>query len=340
MKKILVLLLAAILVFSFAACEGTGKDKVDSDKSGEKAEDIVIAVVPQQLGNPVFYDAKDGAEDAAEELGIKLEWVAPVRADAPEQVAVVEGLIEKKVDGIAISCNHPDALVDVLKRAIDAGIKVSTFDADSPDSGRAFYAGTQNYEAGKLCGEQMVKLFADKKDVKIKVAQLTGILGAFDLEARMEGFADAIKGTNIEIVYTGACEDDIDKSVEIIETYTRSNPDLDAWFFVGGWPYFVKPEALPELAKWRKADPDNHKIVTMDTFYPMLQFFDEEMCDAAIGQDFYAMGRLSVINLYKLIKGEEIDAEKDELGLFIDTGVETATPENYKEIRAGKKAWD
>ncbi|HHW47684.1 MAG TPA: sugar ABC transporter substrate-binding protein [Clostridiaceae bacterium] len=329
MKKLLLILIAFAIIFTTVACAGTGKS----------SKDIVIAVVPQQLGNPVFYDAKDGAEAAAEELGIKLEWVAPVKADAPEQVAVIEGLIEKKVSGIAISCNHPDALADVLKRAIDAGIKVSTFDADSPASGRAFYAGTENYEAGKLCGEYMKKLFEHKKEGTIKVAQLTGILGAFDLEARMRGFADAIAGTNIEVVYTGACEDDIDKSVEIVETYTRSNPDIDAWFFVGGWPFFVKPEAMPELAKWKKASPD-HKVVTMDSFYPMLQFFDEGLCDVAIGQNFYQMGYLSVMNLYKLIKGEKIEADTNENGLFINTGIEEVTPENYKEIRAGKKAWD
>jgi len=328
-KKLLLILIAFAIIFTTVACAGTGKS----------SKDIVIAVVPQQLGNPVFYDAKDGAEAAAEELGIKLEWVAPVKADAPEQVAVIEGLIEKKVSGIAISCNHPDALADVLKRAIDAGIKVSTFDADSPASGRAFYAGTENYEAGKLCGEYMKKLFEHKKEGTIKVAQLTGILGAFDLEARMRGFADAIAGTNIEVVYTGACEDDIDKSVEIVETYTRSNPDIDAWFFVGGWPFFVKPEAMPELAKWKKASPD-HKVVTMDSFYPMLQFFDEGLCDVAIGQNFYQMGYLSVMNLYKLIKGEKIEADTNENGLFINTGIEEVTPENYKEIRAGKKAWD
>jgi ribose transport system substrate-binding protein len=335
MKKTLITLLVAIMVLTLVACSGTG-----TKKSGKvAAKDIVIAVVPQQLGNPVFLDAKDGAEDAAKDLGIKLEWVAPVKADAPEQVAVIEGLIEKKVSGIAISCNHPDALADVLKRAIDSGIKVSTFDADSPASGRAFYAGTHNYEAGKLCGEKMKELFADRKGGKINVAQLTGILGAFDLEARMRGFADAIQGTNIEVVYTGACEDDIDKSVEIIEAYTRSNPDVDAWFFVGGWPFFVKPEALPELAKWRKADP-NHKIVTMDSFYPMLQFFDGGLCDVAIGQDFYQMGYLSVENLFKLINGEEIKADKDDNGLFINTGVEEVTPDNYQKIREGKKAWD
>lgn len=342
LKKILSILLICMLVLTFAAC---GNDQVDGGESSTEAEDktddsqkddsssegggskdIVIAVVPQQLGNPVFLDAKDGAEAAAEDLGIMLEWVAPVKADAPSQVEVVEGLIEKKVDGIAISCNHPDALTDVLKQAIDAGIKVSTFDADSPDSGRYFYAGTQNYEAGKICGEKMVELTGGKG----RVAQLTGILGAFDLEARMEGFKDAIEGSDLEVVTTQACEDDLNKAVEQVEQYTASDDELDAWFFVGGWPFFAPPESLGNLKGWKT---EEKVIVTMDAFYPMLQYFDEDMVDVAVGQDFYQMGYKSVESLFKLINGEEVEE-------FVDTGVEIVTHENYEEVRSTKKPWD
>ena len=89
---------------------------------------------------------------------------------------------------------------------------------------------------------------------KGRVAMLTGILGAFDLEARMDGFRDAIEGTELEIVTTQACEDDINLSVEQVEQYTRSDPDLDAWFFVGGWPFFTPPESMEVLKEWKKGD--------------------------------------------------------------------------------------
>lgn len=291
------------------------------------AEELVIAVVPQQLGNPVFLDAKKGAEAAAKDLGVKLEWVAPVQADTPSQVAVMEGLIEKGVDGIAISCNHPEALKAVINSAIDAGIKVSAFDADSPDSKRIFYAGTKNYEAGKICGEHLVKLTGGKGTV----ALLTGILGAFDLESRMEGFREAIQGTEIEIVTIQACEDDLNKAVEQVEQYTRANPDLDSWFFVGGWPFFAPPESLAELRAWK--EKPGKTLVTMDAFYPMLQYFDEKMVDVAVGQDFVQMGYKSVENLVKLCKGETLESD------FIDTGVEIVTPENYEEVRKTKDPW-
>ncbi|MEX2601132.1 MAG: sugar-binding protein [Balneolaceae bacterium] len=317
--KRLSLVVAVMMVFAAMALSASG--------SAEGEEERVIAVVPQQLGNPIFFDAKAGAEEAGEDLGVKIEWVAPVDADASAQVSVVEGLIEKQVDGIAISTNDPDALEATLRRAIEVGIEVSTFDADSPDSGRAFYAGTENYTAGRVAGEHLIEL----TDGEARVALLTGLVGAYDMQARLEGFEDAIEGTNIEIAQLLACDDEIDKAVELVEQYTRSNPDIDAWFFLGGWPFFVPPSSLPTLQEWKTS---NKTLVTIDTFYPMLDYFDEEMIDVAIGQDFYAMGYKSVENLVRLLDGEEIEGE------YIDTGIEIVTPENYESVRAEKEPWD
>ncbi|HHT64790.1 MAG: substrate-binding domain-containing protein [Caldicoprobacterales bacterium] len=346
MKKVLSILLAVLLLAAMVGCSGPGTEKPGpaeptptpatepqpEEPSGED-KDITIAVIPQQLGNVVFLPAKEGAEDAGKELGINVEWQAPVRADATLQVEIIEGLIERKVDGIAISCAHPDALKDTLARAVEAGIAVSTFDADSPESGRIFYCGTENYEAGVLCGEHMVELFKDHDKDVIRVAQLEGIPGAFDITARMQGFADAIKGTNIEVVYTGPCDDDVDKAVIVVEDYTRANGDeIDAWFMAGGWPYVVGPDALPELRKWREADPENRKVVTMDVFPSSKAHFDLNLIDVAVGQSFYNMGKLSVENLYKHITGQPVDGEEKEgfPGLFISTGAQIVTPENYQ----------
>ena len=354
MKKVLLAVLCLAIIFSLIACSGPGtgtEATVDQDESaadsaaGDAADDtssgadastddeIVIAVVPQQLGNVVFLPAKEGAEQAGADLGITVEWHAPVKAEAQLQVEVIEGLIERGVDGIAISCNHPDALKDILVRAIEEGIMVSTFDADSPDCGRPFYAGTENYQAGVICGEEMLKQFEGDDRETITVAVLEGIPGAYDIESRKQGFIDTIAGSNLEIVYTGACDDDVDKSVTIVEDYTRANPDIDAWFMAGGWPYIVQPGALPEYKAWKQADPENHKVVTMDVFSSSIAFFDEGLIDVAVGQNFYQMGYLSVQNLYNLISGGEVEngMEKEGFaGLFIDTGGQIVTPENYK----------
>jgi ribose transport system substrate-binding protein len=332
MRKALLGIAAALSIFAVLACTPSG--------GGDAKKEIVIAVVPQSLANPVFLPAKAAAERTGKELGVKVEWIASVRAEASEQVGVIEGLIERKVDGIAISCNTPEALEGVLKRAIAEGIKVSTYDADSNKSGRAFYTGTANYQAGVIAAEQMIELYKDSGLARVRVAQLEGIPGAFDIEARKQGFADTIKGTNLEVVYSGPCDDDVDKSIEIIEAYTRANGDnFEAWYMSGGWPYIVNPDATPEVNAWKAKSPE-HKVVTLDVFPTSIEFFDRGLIDVAIAQNFDGMGEQSVRGLYALItEGDEglkkLYGDKFEItedGIFIDSGVQLIYPHNYKEL--------
>lgn len=91
---------------------------------------------------------------------------------------------------------------------------------------------------------------------------------------------------------------------------------------------------MPNTTEWKLAD-ENHKIITIDIFPDTTPaFFEEGVLDIAVGQNFYNMGYQSVETLVKLIKGEEVEAEYDEgIGaLFINTGVQIATAENYKEV--------
>ena len=333
MRKVLCGILAVLLVFGLVACKGK------EGKTGAKKE-IVIAVVPQDLVNPVFLPAKVAAEQVGKELGIKVEWLATVRHEASEQVGLIEGLIERKVDGIALSCVTPEALEAVLKRAIAAGIRVCTFDSDSPESGRSFYAGTANYQAGTVCGEEMIKLYKNINLPQVRVAQLEGIVGAFEMEGRKNGFADAVKGTNIRVIYSGPCDDDIDKSVEIIESYTRAHGnEFEAWYFAGGWPYVVNPDAMPVVNAWRASSP-NHKIVTMDVFPSSMEFFDRDLLDVAVGQNYGGMGEMSIRGLYTLItEGDAAFMEKfkDKIEIIdglvnLDSGIELVNHTNYKEL--------
>jgi ribose transport system substrate-binding protein len=274
MKKLVVLSLVCVLTFIFVSLAYAEEKK------------IVIAMVPKALDNPVFTTSRDAAKAKAAELGVELIWTASQKSDAAEQVAVIESLIQKKVDAIGISVNDPTALKDVINKAVEAGIPVSTWDSDSPDSKRLFYLGTDNYGGGVKCGELMKGLLGDKGG---KVAVLTGVIGAFNLEERIRGFKDAIKGTKIEVADILAGEDDINKSVEVVNQYTLANKGkFDAWFFDGGWPLFVPIDTLAPV----KDFPG--KVISFDTFPPQLPYVKEGVVDILVGQDFAKMGGGSV----------------------------------------------
>lgn len=310
MKKLVVLSLVCVLTFVFATL-GYAADKK-----------IVIAMVPKALDNPVFTTSRDAATAKAKELGVELIWTASQKSDAAEQVALIESLIQKKVDAIGISVNDPTALKDVINKAVEAGIVVSTWDSDSPDSKRLFYLGTDNYGGGAKCGEIMKQLLGDKGG---KVAVLTGVIGAFNLEERIRGFKDATKGTKIEVKDILSGEDDINKSVEVVNQYTLANKDkFDAWFFDGGWPLFVPIDTLKPV----KDFPG--KVVSFDTFPPMLLFVKEGVVDVLVGQDFAKMGGGSVEMLYKVVK------DKAKFPPINDSGFEIVDAKNIDATIAKK----
>ena len=321
MKKFLVVLLALILSLS---CVALAEDE------------IKIVMIGQQLGNVVFLDAEKGMYAAGEELGVSVEWQSPLRAEADLQNDIMLNLISRgDVDGIAISCTTGDALLASINAAIDSGIQVVCYDVDSANSNREYYIGTENYKAGYTCGEYMIDLYKDSGLEEVRVAILAGIPGADDIEARIRGFEDAIAGTNIKSIYTFPCNDNVDEAINGVEAYSNANGDqFEAWFMAGGWPYTVDVTAMPETNAWKLADP-LHKIVTVDIFPETTPaFFEAGVLDVAVGQNFYNMGYYSVETLTKLINGETVDAPYDESlkALFINTGVQIATIEDYKEV--------
>src|SRR5215468_8201898 len=94
------------------------------------AENKRIAMVVKNLGNSYFDACRDGAMEAAKALGgIEIIYTAPTKATAEDQIAVIDGLIAQKVDGIIVSANDANALVPVGKKAAQRGIKVISFDS-------------------------------------------------------------------------------------------------------------------------------------------------------------------------------------------------------------------
>lgn len=320
MKKSLVLMLVLLLMVSLIGLTSIS------------AKTITIAMIPKSLDNPVFLDSKVGGQEEAKKLGVDFIWTGSNQADAASQVTVIEGLIQKKVDGLVISCNDAGALKDVIDRAVAAGIKVATFDSDSKDSKRAFYVGTDNYNAGKSCGKAMVKLVNERKlNGQISCAVLTGGLGAPNLNDRIKGFKEVVADAKLNFKYTTtlACDDDTNKGVELMEQYVKANPKLQTFFVVGGWPYFSAPGSMPNTKAWIAK---GGILVSMDTFYPVLKAMNDGLANALVGQDFVSMGKLSVSSMYDLINGKKVPE-------FVGTGTLDVDKSNLKKVLAETKPW-
>lgn len=95
-----------------------------------------VALVVKSLGNGFFEAARDGAKDAAKELGLEVIYTGPTQATAEGQIEIINSLIAQKVDAIAISANDPNALIPITKKAMRRGIKVISWDSGIAPGGR------------------------------------------------------------------------------------------------------------------------------------------------------------------------------------------------------------
>jgi len=102
------------------------------------AERIQVAMMPKAKGDPYFISCRQGAEEAARELGVDLLWDGPTDLDPAKQNEVVEAWITKGVDVIAVSVENQAGISTVLRKARDRGIKVITWDADAEENARDF----------------------------------------------------------------------------------------------------------------------------------------------------------------------------------------------------------
>ena len=83
-----------------------------------------MGIVVKIGGIPWFNAMEEGIKERAAELGVSAEMIGPTSADPALQVRAIEDLIAKGVDVIGVVPNDEAALEPVLKKAMDAGIKV------------------------------------------------------------------------------------------------------------------------------------------------------------------------------------------------------------------------
>lgn len=135
----------------FASGASEPRNGSPADSAHPRGSKPVFVMVPKGV-HPYFEPVYRGFVDCASRNGVISEIDAPPRFDVALQVKVIEDLIARGVNGIAISANDDKGLVSVIHEAVQAGIKVITVDAPAPSSEALTYIGTDNESAGYEAG--------------------------------------------------------------------------------------------------------------------------------------------------------------------------------------------
>ena len=295
--RISAILVALVMLFSLSA----------------SAKEKVFVMVPKGV-HPYYEPCYEGFEAAGKKFGVKTEYVAPQDFQLPLQVKVIENLIVRKVDGIAISALDNEGLIDVIQQAMDAGIKIVCFDADAPSSDRLSYIGTVNKTAGEVGAEQMVKYIGDKGDIAV----LQGGLGASNLNMRFDGFKSKLAkiAPDMKIVAREDNEGKFELATNKTEALLGAYPNLKGVFSVSA-------EGAPGAAIAIEDAGKEGKIIIggFDDLPDTIEAIKDGTVQFCLAQMTYKMGWLSVTELLKACEGKKIPTE-------IDTGMMVITKDN------------
>ncbi|MHB8523451.1 MAG: sugar-binding protein [Limisphaerales bacterium] len=288
---------------------------------GEKT----LVMVPKGV-HPYYEPCYEGFKDAAAKYGVKAEYRAAKAFEVPQQVEIIENLISRHVDGIAISALDDQGLVPVVKEATDAGIKIITFDAPAPSSKALCYIGTMNEAAGYAGAQELIKLLHGEGEVAV----LQGGLGAPNLNQRYDGFARCLKekAPGIRIVAREDEQAKIDVTVNKTESLLQAYPNLKAIFAVSA-------EGAPGAASVLKEQGKSGKIILagFDDLPDTLAGIRNGVVSFCIAQRTYKMGWLAVEKLLDAINSKPVPKEIDTGVLIITrTNVDTYMQDMKKEF--------
>ena len=125
--------------------------------------DIEIALVYANVTTPFAQYLKQGIDDYAEETGINAYMTAPDTWSTENEIEMIENLIAKGVDGLAVMVLDQDAMTPIINEALAAGIPTICWNVDDVYSDRLGFIGEDLYKAGQETARALVEKWGKKE---------------------------------------------------------------------------------------------------------------------------------------------------------------------------------
>jgi ribose transport system substrate-binding protein len=295
---------------------------VACDRGGSGSPKVVKLAFVTNNSSEFWKIAAAGVHQYEKESKVQVDIKMPANGTTEEQNQILENLASQGYDGIAISAIAPNDQVPVLDR-VAAKAKLITFDSDAPKSKRLLYIGTNNYEAGKVLGGEIVRLLPSGG----KMAVFVGTLSADNAAHRLQGIQDAIAGHKIEIVDKREDNTDRAKARSNVEDIINAHGDLD--LVAGLWSYNG-----PAIAAAIEALGKKGKIIAavFDEEEGTLSGIDRGTIQVTVVQKPFQFGYLSSKWMHDLSANGDA-AKAIPPGGVIDTGVEVINKANVAKFK-------
>jgi ribose transport system substrate-binding protein len=255
--------------------------------------------------------ARKGVEKADAELAdVTAEFKMPPNGTAAEQRQIIDDLLAKGVEGIAISPVDPDNQTQLINDTAQKTL-VFTQDSDAPGSQRACYVGTDNVAAGREAG----KLIKEALPSGGKIMVFVGMLDARNAAERLQGLKESLQGSSVTIVDTRTDDTDRVRAKSNVADTLVKYPDVAG--LVGLWSY-NGPAILNAVREAGKTG--QIKIIAFDEEDETLAGIKDGAIYGTVVQQPYEFGYQAIKLMAAALKGDRsgIPANKQ---MFVPTKV-------------------
>ncbi len=333
-RKVLAGALAAATGTLFLSCENaTTTTKTNPDQKG-----FIVALVNGIKGDAFYTTMQKGAQAKADELDVTLLVDAPLRFDARLQIPIVNAMIAKKVDALIIAACDKEAMIEPLKRAHDASIKVISVDtyigdgdySHGPVTFPISYIGSDNVEGGRMAGIALIKALGGTGKIYIQNVSMHISTNA----QREQGCRSAIQATKGAVTLVGVDYNN-DSSITARQQTTamlRRVNDLAGIFGANVFSSEGAAEAVKDANK-----QGSIKIASFDAPEQAIVDLRNGVIDLAIAQKPADMGRIAVEYAVKALQGKANSLPKRVVtGYVIIDNNSIDTPEAQNAIYKSK----
>lgn len=281
----------------------------------------VVGLVPKGANHIFWKTVQAGGMKAAQEFGLEIEWNAPtLEIDSSRQIEIVESMVNRRLDGIALAPVDKRALVGVVERAAKLGIPVAIFDSGIDTTQRISYVATNNREGGRMAARRIGEVLGGKGKVGI-VGFMPGSASTMERE---EGFQEEIrtKFPAMEVVALQFGMADRAKAMAATENMLTAHPDLAGVFADNESSSVGAVQALKSRGN-RKT-----KLVAFDASEQLIGDLRDAWIDSLVVQNPFKMGYEAVRAIGLKLAGQAWAAE-------VDSGATLVVRENLEtpEIR-------
>jgi ribose transport system substrate-binding protein len=259
----------------------------------------IIGVVPKGRAHLFWQSVHAGANAAAKEAGVEVSWNGPAtETDYNGQLQIVDAMINRRVDAIALAPIDKKAMVSVVERAKREKIPVVIFDSGIDTNDFVSQVATDNYAAGQMAADRIGKIL----DGKGKVAMVAVQPGAASTMAREQGFEDRIKEKfpGIQIVDKRFGMADFAQSLAVAENMLTAHSDLAALFASNESSTVGAAQAL-------KGRQSKVKMVGFDWSPTLEEGLKSGLIDSLVVQNPFKMGYESVKAAVAALNGKPVE---------------------------------